>query len=365
MNYIFSIKASLVVFPFIAFLFSLPFILHQYHKYGSINPFRVVIIYSFILYLIVIYFLVILPLPSPEEVVYSPGMVRLIPFGFIRDFIKESSFIVTDIHTYVKSLKEPCFYTVVFNIFMTIPFGMYLRYYFKCSLIRTFIMTFLLSLFFELTQLTGLYFIYPYPYRIFDVDDLFMNTLGGVVGYFIMGVVDKFLPTREKIDKSSFEAGKIVSGFKRIVLFGLDLFLYLLLTILFSFFIYNKWIFLILFIFYYILYPYIRHGYTLGGEFLHVRLEFQKNRFLYLGLRIIFLYIYYFGSIIISLFIMVVVLRYLRADIGVFMGIFILSFTIMFLFYLINGIILLKNKRIFYDSIFKVSYISTIEEELR
>ena len=46
MNYIISIKTAILVFPFIALLFSIPFILHQYHKYGSINPFRVLIVFS-------------------------------------------------------------------------------------------------------------------------------------------------------------------------------------------------------------------------------------------------------------------------------------------------------------------------------
>lgn len=148
MNYINTIKIAILVFPLIALLFTIPFILHQYHKYGSIHKFRVFIIYSFILYMLIIYFLVILPLPSLDEVVENATKVKLIPFGFIKDFIRESSFVLTEPSTYLKAIKEPCFYTVVFNIFMTIPFGMYLRYYFKCSLKKTILFSFLLSLFF-------------------------------------------------------------------------------------------------------------------------------------------------------------------------------------------------------------------------
>ena len=70
-----------------------------------------------------------------------------------------------------------------FNFIMIIPFGIYLRYYFRCGFRRTFLFSFLLSLFFELTQLTGLYFLYPRGYRLFDVDDLLNNTLGGIAGY--------------------------------------------------------------------------------------------------------------------------------------------------------------------------------------
>ncbi|GAA0226871.1 hypothetical protein GCM10008921_09530 [Metaclostridioides mangenotii] len=63
------------------------------------------------------------------------------------------------------------------------PLGISLRYFFKRNLKQTLIITFLVSLFFELTQLTGLYGIYIAPYRIFDVDDLMLNKLGGYIGY--------------------------------------------------------------------------------------------------------------------------------------------------------------------------------------
>ena len=48
MTYLKTIKIAILIFPIIAFLFTIPFILNQYHKYGSINKLRVFIIYSFI-----------------------------------------------------------------------------------------------------------------------------------------------------------------------------------------------------------------------------------------------------------------------------------------------------------------------------
>lgn len=62
-------------------------------------------------------------------------------------------------------------------------------------------LTFCLSLFFELTQLTGLYFIYPRSYRLFDVNDLLHNTLGGVFGYLMTPIFTFLLPTRAEIDE--------------------------------------------------------------------------------------------------------------------------------------------------------------------
>ena len=42
--------------------------------------------------------------------------------------------------------------------------------------------------------MSGLYGIYPRPYRLFDVDDLLMNTLGAVVGYGVGKVMNPLLP---------------------------------------------------------------------------------------------------------------------------------------------------------------------------
>ena len=363
MSYFISIKTAIVVFPLIALLFSIPFVLHQYHKYGSINPFRVLIVYSFILYLITIYFLVILPLPNKEEVIYKPNMIKLIPFGFINDFIRESSFVINEPTTYLKAIKEPCFYTVIFNIFMTIPFGMYLRYYFKCNFKKTLFISFILSLFFELTQLTGLYGLYPYPYRVFDVDDLIMNTLGGIIGYFIMGFVDNFLPTREKIDEDSLEAGEVVSGFRRITMFSLDCFLYILIFTFISLFISNKYIPLIVFVIYFIIYPYFKNGQTLGSKFLNVRLEFKKYRFIKITLRIIFLFLYYFGSIFITFTIIFFIANNFNLNATQEFLLLIMAFLGILIFYLINIFALFKDKKVYYDNFFKVKYVSTIKKE--
>ncbi|MBM9833979.1 VanZ family protein, partial [Enterococcus faecalis] len=87
--------------------------------------------------------------------------------------------------TYLPAMKQGVFLEPLFNLLLTLPFGVYLRYYFKCSFLKTLVITFCLTLFFELTQLTGLYFIYPRPYRLFDVNDLFVNTVGGLVGWTI------------------------------------------------------------------------------------------------------------------------------------------------------------------------------------
>jgi len=313
--------------------------------------------------MITIYFLVILPLPNREEVVYKPNMVRLIPFSFIGDIIKETSLVISVPSTYLKALREPCFYTVIFNIFMTIPFGMYLRYYFKFDFKKTILGTFLLSLFFEVTQLTGLYFIYPYPYRIFDVDDLIINTLGGGIGYLIMGIVDNFLPTREEIDNESLEKGKIVSGLRRIVIFNLDVFLWFLGYLFISIWVRLKYLMLITWLGYYIVYPYFNRGQTLGSKFLNVKLEFSKYQLLKSSLYMGFLYLYYFGSVIGIFILSEQVANILRQNNLSTVNFHFILLIVIFLFYTSNLITLIKKKKIFYEHLFQVKYQSTIKKE--
>lgn len=345
-NYITSIKTAILIFPFIAFLFTVPFILYQYHKYGSINKLRGLIVYSFILYLITIYFLVILPLPKASEVTLKEGMVRLIPFTFIKDFISETSLVINNPKTYIKALAEPCFYTIVFNILMTIPFGMYLRYYFKCNLKKTIIFSFLLSLFFEVTQLTGLYYIYDYPYRVFDVDDLIINTIGGLIGYLIMGLFKNILPSREKIDEDSFRSGRKVSGLRRVCVFLLDLFIFIIISLIFK----SYYIKALIFIFCYLFIPYVTKGKTLGGCFLNVRCDSDDNKIIRAFLKNVFIYFYYFG---IPMFII-----FAKNYLNVMSLLFIM---IIFIFYINNVFSLLKKGKAYYDDIFKITYESTIK----
>lgn len=357
--YAVPIKTALITFPIVATLITIPFILWQYHKYGSVSKLRALIIYSFILYMMTIYFLVILPLPNPKTMTKpTTPMITLKPFAFITDFIKETSLNITNPTTYLKALKEPCFYVPVFNILITIPFGIYERYYFKKDAKTTSKNSFLLSLFFEVTQLTGLYFIYPYPYRLFDIDDLILNTLGGYLGFLLGALVLKILPSREDIDASSREEGKSVSGLRRIMVFLLDSFLYAIFLIETSI-IFRKYFLIISFTIYFILIPLLSKGSTIGSEFLNIKFTSKNFLSLKVGIKALFLYGYY-----IMLPLWILKSTYLigkQYNIEFPYSSYILIFTILsiILFYILNILKILRKKKIFYDKIFNIELVST------
>lgn len=264
------IKTGFVFFPLLAFIITIPYMFFQYRKYGSINKVRTLIIYSFILYLTVAYFLIILPLPNFEEVSQlTTPRVQLIPFSFITDFINNTSLIITNPSTYLLAFKEPYIYQVLYNLILFLPLGIYLHYYFKCSLLKTTIITFLVSLFFEITQLTGLYFIYPRGYRLFDVDDLIINTLGGFIGYLVTSLFTFFLPSREEIDEQAYLQGRKISFLRRVFAFLIDQFIILIIIFILPF---KHSEYLLVYFIYYMLIPIITKGLTIGKQLLKMRI---------------------------------------------------------------------------------------------
>lgn len=221
--YLMPIKVALLLFPFLALAISSIFFVRQYRKFGRFIFSRAIVLYSFVFYLLCAYFLVILPLPSIEEVAQMTGPKMEWQLGASwQHFLQQTVLQINDPTTYLPALKQNVVLEPLFNLFLTLPFGVYMRYYFKLSFPKTIVATFGLSLFFELTQLTGLYFIYPRPYRLFDVNDLFVNTLGGTIGFLVTPLFTFLLPTREEMDAESYAKDNRVTFTRRFVAWLID-----------------------------------------------------------------------------------------------------------------------------------------------
>ena len=198
-----AIYITLQIAPLLALSIILPHTIIRYSKQKKINVRWETYIYVFVLYLICAYFMTMLPLPSEGYFDVIPPLreqVQLIPFN---------CFFETNL------LKSPVAAAVIiFNLIMTVPLGFFLRFLFGFKLGKTTLAGFLFSLLCEVTQITGLFFIYPAPYRVFDVDDFIINTLGAVVGYLIFPLVVRLLP---KIDDGNHQLtqGSEASFFQR------------------------------------------------------------------------------------------------------------------------------------------------------
>jgi glycopeptide antibiotics resistance protein len=68
------------------------------------------------------------------------------------------------------------------NVVLFVPLGALVCMRGRPALSTAALTGFALSLLIELTQLTGVWFVYPCAYRHFDVDDIIFNTIGTVLG---------------------------------------------------------------------------------------------------------------------------------------------------------------------------------------
>ena len=150
-------------------------------KKNSIRPLYFVGTQCLILYLICLVEVVLFPLPTAEKIASMNSYEgQFIPFNFVLDIARDKS---------LESVLQ-----VVLNILMTVPFGFFFKFFLNIKRRNIILLTFLLSLSIELAQLTGLFFTYPGSYRLFDVDDLIMNTLGGFIGTVLANNVNELIP---------------------------------------------------------------------------------------------------------------------------------------------------------------------------
>ncbi|WP_197233970.1 VanZ family protein [Bacillus cereus] len=195
-TYLLSIKTAVIIFLIVVTIVSMPFLLWQYKKYGYIHYFHTYMVYSLLLYCISAYCLVIFPLPTTFNTcsIQKLGMQHysLVPFTFFTDFLKETNVIWDSPITYINMFKERGFIQVVCNMMLLLPLGIYLRYYFCYKILQTLLIISSVSLFFEITQLTGVYGLYNCSYRLFDIDNIILNTIEGIVGFYVVSIISYF-----------------------------------------------------------------------------------------------------------------------------------------------------------------------------
>ncbi|WP_423363434.1 VanZ family protein [Mycoplasma sp. P36-A1] len=177
---------------------------------------------SFIFYIEVAYFMTILPLPDitemSDKLLPLTNYMQLDPLYFIKDI---STYFAKHGFSVIGFFKAPPVYTTLFNVILLFPLGVYLKKLFNQPLSKIIVIAFLVSLSFELLQLSGLFFIYPYPYRLFDINDLMFNTLGAVIGALVANKLNfVFNPEKDQSAKSSYFQ---VTKFKQFVIYLADI----------------------------------------------------------------------------------------------------------------------------------------------
>ncbi|HEX6356678.1 VanZ family protein [Actinophytocola sp.] len=160
----------------LAALLLVPFIYRTYRRRGELGFGAGLVAFGFLVYGFALVAYTLLPLPSVDAA-WCAAHTR-----FTQAQLDPMA-IVSDIRQQAGVLSNPALQQGAFNVVLFLPLGAFLRLYFRRRGVPTVILTgFLVSLLIECTQRTGNWFLFPCPYRLFDVDDLITNTLGTALG---------------------------------------------------------------------------------------------------------------------------------------------------------------------------------------
>lgn len=211
--YLLPIKTAAALFPLLALVLLLPTAVLLYRRHGVMSRGRTLSVYGFLYYALTAFCMTIVPLPKQTaDMCQRFALVahpQWMPGNTFRDIWKEADH---KIGLNALVLQNPAVAGTVFNLLLLLPLGIFLRYHFVRSLRATAVIGFTVSLFFELTQWTGVWGLYSCPYRLFDVDDLIVNTAGAMAGWLLAGPVARMLPTLETLDGRALAARPVPFG---------------------------------------------------------------------------------------------------------------------------------------------------------
>ncbi|WP_237287713.1 VanZ family protein [Streptomyces malaysiensis] len=211
--YLLPIKTAAALFPLLALVLLLPTAVLLYRRHGVMSRGRTLSVYGFLYYSLTAFCMTIVPLPKQTaDMCQRFAMVahpQWMPGNTFRDIWKEADH---KIGLNALVLQNPAVAGTLFNLLLLLPLGIFLRYHFVRSLRATALIGFTVSLFFELTQWTGVWGLYNCPYRLFDVDDLIVNTAGAMAGWLLAGPVARMLPTLETLDGRALAARPVPFG---------------------------------------------------------------------------------------------------------------------------------------------------------
>ena len=203
-----SFAAAVALWPLASMVLTLPILAYLYHRDGRLRAASAVSAYLAVLYVLGLGCFTLYPLPDGAS---GPGITygiepRFNPLGFLDDLAKDG----------VRALPD-----MVANVAFFVPLGFIAGRLLRWRFAPTLALGFGASLLIETAQLTDLFGLYPYAYRMFDVLDLFCNTMGAAFGWSGTVLAGRLLPPSE-----SAREGRVTDrpGFvRRAVAYWIDL----------------------------------------------------------------------------------------------------------------------------------------------
>ena len=176
-----SFALALTLWPVASLVLTLPILAWLYHRHGRLKLRGIFSVYLSVLYLVSLITFTLYPLPDEP-----------LQCCQIDTFAPQTRFfqVFQDIQDGQRFLLPQLF----LNVVLFVPLGYILSRLTKRGLLWGVLGSLLISVFLETAQLTGLYGMYPCAYRVFDVDDIWANTLGGFIGAIFGALMRRLQP---------------------------------------------------------------------------------------------------------------------------------------------------------------------------
>ncbi|WEV59018.1 VanZ family protein [Bifidobacterium sp. ESL0728] len=182
-NFSTSFILAMTIWPILSAVLTLPILAGMYHRYHRLRSSAVLAAYLCVLYALGLVTFTLYPMPD------DPAKYCLTHAHHPQLNVMQ---FMTDLATGGKNAALQ----LLLNIIFFIPLGFALSRWARWKFYAVIPVGFLVSLFIETSQLTGVWGIYPCAYRQFDVDDLLTNTLGAIIGCFIAWIYGALVPVR-------------------------------------------------------------------------------------------------------------------------------------------------------------------------
>ena len=155
-----------------------PILVWESRRHGQIRVDRVIGAAMVAVFAVALLAYTLLPFPDKEWCATHrlPGR-NLDPLEVVRDnldYLRE--------HGARRLLRSFVFLQAALNVLLFVPFGALARRYFGLRTGWTILLGFATSVLIEATQGTGAFGLLPCRYRVADIDDVILNTLGTVIG---------------------------------------------------------------------------------------------------------------------------------------------------------------------------------------
>lgn len=197
-----SFLASIRFWPLMAFVLTLPIVAVRALRGNRLTWPYLVVSYLLVLYVLGLGFFTLYPMPD-DPVTYCAKhatQVQLVPFRWIGDLTGPMR-----LHTVFQAFA---------NLVFFVPVGVFVWVLRRDSFRTVLVAGFGASLLVETAQLTGIFGYYPCSFRLFDVDDLVINTVGALFGYGVARFVGA------DVDAARFSAPKVARTWPNRLLAG-------------------------------------------------------------------------------------------------------------------------------------------------